>query len=193
MNIREEYLNAGFSNEYVDERAKEEYECVVDQIEKSKKKFKDIKIIRFLCTDWSEYLISRLAWYYYRKEKAKNRKIPEFTGDKNNPIEVYEYNLNNGIMPIETIDNKDGTFTHKYEDGIVVNVKVTSSGVIDGEIWEKMNEDNRRFLAVYLNISEEEVINMSENEIESLVKKNEFNKKVKKVLGLNNNKTKKED
>lgn len=187
MNIREELLNAGFSNEYVDENAKEQYLRKVDEINKSKKKFSDTKIGRFLCTDWAEYLINRATLYYYEKEQAKHRKLPEFTGDRNNPADIWEYNARNGIMPVETIDNEDGTFTHKYEDGTVVTIKTTLTGVIDGEIFERMKKDCRRFLADYLNMNEEELIDMSESEIQSLVKKNEVSRKIKKVLRLDNN------
>lgn len=49
--------------------------------------------------------------------------------DKNNPKELYEYYLNNGIMLIEIINNEDGTYTHIYESGLIVNVKITLSGI----------------------------------------------------------------
>lgn len=160
-----------------------------------KRKFTDTKIGRLLCTDWVDYLFNMAALYYYEKEQEKNRKLPEFTGDRNNPVDVWEYNARNGIMPVKSMDNKDGTFTHEYEDGTVVTIKVTLTGVLDSELLEKRTKDNRRYLADYLNMNEEELIDMSESEIESLVKKNEVSKKIKKVLRLDNNITrhKKED
>lgn len=187
MTIREELLNAGFTSEYIDESAKEQYLRKVDEINRSKKKFSDTKIGRFLCTDWAEYLINKVALYYYEKEQTKHRKLPEFTGDRNNPVDVWEYNARNGIMPVETIDNEDGTFTHKYEDGTVVTIKITLTGIIDDEMIEALKKNRRRILADYLNMNEEELIAMSESEIESLVKKNEVSKKIKKVLRLDNN------
>lgn len=184
MSIREEYINAGYANKYIDERAKEEYEYIVSKIEKSKKKFTDTKIVRFLCTDWSEYLINKLARYYYLKKHHSNE-LPEFTGDRNNPVEVFEYNQRNGIKPIETKETEDGVFIHKYEDGTVVHVKTTLTGIIDGNLYDKMIKDRKRFIADYLKIDEEEIENMNEFEIENLVKKNELKRKVNKVLRLN--------
>lgn len=186
MTIREELLSAGFSNKYVDEQSQIRYQMMVDQIDKSKKKFSDTKIGRLLSI---EYLINRVALYYYEKEQTKNRKIPEFTGDKNNPVEVWEYNSRYGIKPTQTIDNKDGSYTHKYEDGTVVTIKTTLTGVIDSEMLEKAEKNKRRLLADYLNMDEEEVINMNYSEIISLVKKNEFSKKINKVLRLSSDKS----
>lgn len=189
MSIREELLESGFSEQYIDKRAKEEYDEIIKRIEIDK--YKSNKVHRFSYIYWVERQLTRLAYKLsiYERKKSNDKKLenPEFTGDRNNPADVWEYNARNGIMPIETIDNKDGTFKHTYEDGTVVTIEVTLTGVIDGEMFEKMKKDNKRFLADYLKMDEEEVINMDEDEIESLVKKNEFNKKVKKVLRLNNN------
>lgn len=191
MTIREEWLNAGYSNEYVDLEAEKEYRKVLKQIEREKIEFTD-KIYKALCTNWIEQWaqrsINRLAWKSYIKEQTKNRKTPEFTGDRDNPIERWKYIQENGIMPIETIENEDGTFTRIYEDEFKVIVKITA-GVIDGEMFDKIEKDRKRLLADYLKIDEEEVINMSEGEIESLVKKNEFSKKINKVLRLSNDKS----
>ena len=186
MTIREELLKIGFTDEYVDQRAKETYDRIVNLLGKNKKSFKDTKIYRVLSMDTvADWLIYKAVQYYQRKIE-KNKEIPEFTGDRNNPIDVYEYNSKVGIKPIKTIDNKDGSYTHTYEDGTVVTVRVTLSGFVSEEFMQRAERDRKRLLADYLKIEEEELINMNDEEIETLVKKNEFNKKLTKVLRLGN-------
>lgn len=106
MSIRDELLKAGFSDDYVSEVAANAYDNIVRSLPK-RKSFFDTKVGKFLSTDWIyvwvENLIDRLALYYYEKDRAKDDTKPEFTGDKTNPVEVYEYNAMNGIMPKETI------------------------------------------------------------------------------------------
>ena len=63
--------------------------------------------------------INRSAW----KKVMKEQKIPEFIGDKNNPMEVYEYISKYNIEPIETITNEDRTYTNIYENGLEICVK----------------------------------------------------------------------
>lgn len=97
--------------------------------------------------------------YYYEKEKSKNKDVPEFTGDKENPIEVWEYNSQNGVTPIETIDNEDGSFTHKYVDGSKVTVRTTLTGIIDEEMIVRSKTDMKRLLSDYPNEFEDELMN----------------------------------
>lgn len=97
--------------------------------------------------------------YYYEKEKSKNKDVPEFTGDKENPIEVWEYNSKNGITPIETIDNEDGSFTHKYADGSKVTIRTTLTGIIDEGIIIRSKTDTKKILSHYPNEFEDELIN----------------------------------
>ena len=73
-----------------------------------------------------DMLLRRLAYKIMVKD---NSEIPPFTGDKNNPVEVWEYNARYGIMPVKTIEHGDGYYTHIYADGTEVNVHVTLSGI----------------------------------------------------------------
>ena len=70
------------------------------------------------------------AWYrYFVNRQEKNK--PGFTGDKNNPVEVWRYNSMHGIDPVETINHGNGHYTHIYDDGTKINIHVTSSSIID--------------------------------------------------------------
>ncbi len=132
-------------DESADTEAKTKYQKILEQIEENEKKLFNIKLYKFLTTDWAEYLLNKLALYYYEKEKSKNKDVPEFTGDKENPIEVWEYNSQNGVTPIETIDNEDGSFTHKYADGSKVTIRTTLTGIIDEEIIIRSKTDTKKF------------------------------------------------
>ena len=180
MGIRTELIKAGFTSEYVDEVAKEAHERRVKLLP-SKKRISDIKIVQFSTMDWAEYLIDKVSHYYYSKQ-LKNTPIPEFTGNKNNPIEVWEYNAKYGIMPEETIHNEDGTITHRYKDGTVVNIKVNLTGVFNEKQFEQFKKRERRLLADYLKMSEEKLLNMDDSEVEDIIKKNEKNRKLSLIF-----------
>lgn len=182
MSIRDELITAGFTSEYVDNVSKEAYAARV-RLLPEKKRISETKILKFLTMDWAEYLIDRVTLYYYNKQMKKKRAIiPEFTGDRNNPVEVWEYNAMHGIMPIETIYNEDGTITHKYEDGTIVNIRVNLTGIFSKQDFENHNKRERRLLADYLNMTEEELLNMSDEEIENIIKKNEKNSKLSLIF-----------
>lgn len=176
MTIREELLNAGYTNEYVDIEAKKEYERILEEVNENKKTFMDTKIYKFITMDLAEYLLNRLSLYYYEKIQKNDKKSKEETIDKNNPVKLYEYYASNGIMPVKTIDNGNGNFTHIYKDGLVVNVKTTLTSIVDEKAIINFEKRRRRYLADYLNKDEEGVINMTSSEIYNLVKENERTK-----------------
>ena len=68
-----------------------------------------------------DMLFRKLA---YKRGVSKNHEVPPFTGDKNNPVEVWEYNARYGIMPVKTIEHGDNVYTHIYEDGTSVTIQV---------------------------------------------------------------------
>ena len=70
-------------------------------------------------------MLHKLSWKKIMLEAKNNQKRI----DHNNPEEMYNYYLNNGIMPTKTIENEDGTWTHIYENGLTINGKVTLSGI----------------------------------------------------------------
>lgn len=178
MSIREELISMGYTDDYVDDVATDAYASMVCYAPK-RKSLLDTKVGRFLSTDWLDVLINKLALYYYEKEKAKENKMPEFTGDRTNPVDVYEYNAMNGIMPNETTQNEDGSYTHRYDDGIEITVKVNLTGIYPEGFEEEHDVRKKRLIADYLKIDEEVVLAMSDEEIEELVKKNEMGKKMK--------------
>lgn len=184
MRIRDELLRCGYSHEYVDEIALLTYNDILNSLPK-KKNFFDTKIGKFLSTDWCDLLIDKLALYYYEKEKMSEQKKLEFTGDKNNPVDVYEYNARNGIMPDETRENEDGSYTYTY-DGVPVTVKVNLTSIFEEGFLEKYEIRKKRLLADYLNIDEDVILNMSEEEIEALVAKRMKNEKKNKEIKLTN-------
>lgn len=187
MSIRDELLSSGYSEEDIDLEAEKEYMEVLENLQAEAERKREV-LRNTLCTNsierWADRTLRRLAWRLYNKKQSKNKTMPEFTGDRNNPLDVVKYNLENGIMPVETIDHKDGTFTHIYDDGTKVIARVTLTGIIDENMIKNAENRRKRLLADYLHMDEEEVMNMSEEEIESLVKKNELNEKIRKVLKM---------
>ncbi len=179
MKIRDELKQKGFSDDEIDRYVYEAYERKKREAIQSRE-----KLINKLTTSPIERtidrLIRRLAWI--SMQKGQSSSIPKFTGDKNNPIEIFEYNQRYGIKPIKTIENEDGTYTHIYEDGLTVNVEVNLSGISipSNEELRQMEIDERRFLAEVLDIDEQYAINTSNKKIKKLVLKNEkkFSKKL---------------
>lgn len=179
MRIRDELLSLGYSNDYVDQKVASAYMNVVS-ILPQRKKFSDTKFGIFLFTDWVEFLINKVALYYYEKEQSKYKNF-EFLGDKLNPIEIYEYNAMHGIMPNETIQNEDGSFTHKYDD-ITITLKSSLTGITSDDFFNGYEVRQKRLLADYLDMEEETILNMSQKEINDLVYENEFGKSSRKKL-----------
>ena len=176
MRIREELLNMGYDDDYVNEAALNAYTRVAESLPR-RKTILDTKFVKVLSTDWIEVLINRLALYYYEKEKAKENRTPEFTGDRTDPVEVYEYNAMNGIMPNETSQNEDGSYTHRYDDGTKITVRVNLQSIFPEGFEEKQEIRRRRLLADYLHMDEDIILAMSDEEIEELVKKKEMSKR----------------
>lgn len=174
MSIRDELINMGYDDEYVNEVALSAYTSVASSLPR-RKTILDTKFVKALTTDWIEVLVDKLALYYYEKEKEKDDK-PEFMGDRTNPIDVYEYNAMNGIMPNETTQNEDGSYTHRYDD-TEITVKINISSIVPEGFFENYEIRRKRLIAFYLHMEEDILLAMSDEEIEELVKKNERNKK----------------
>lgn len=177
MTIREEMKQIGFSDNEIDQFVYEVYENEKRNATSEKERFQN-KMTSLSIENLIYRFFKRLAYKRYIEKKDNN--IPEFAGDRNNPIEVYEYNSRYGIMPVETIHNEDGTYTHIYEDGTEVTIKVTLTGIPipSDERLKKLETDNRRLLAEVLNITEQEAINMKDSQVKRMVLKREkINKK----------------
>lgn len=182
MKIRDELKQIGFSDADIDRYVYQAYE---------REKNEAMQLRNNLIEQLSmspiekkiERLMRRLAWKLY--VKGQNSTIPEFTGDRNNAIEVFEYNQRYGIMPIETIENEDGTYTHIYEDGFAVVVKTNLIGISSPseEELRKIKIDERRLLAEILDIEEQYAINISDEKIRKLVlrKERSLKKSYKKI------------
>ena len=178
MTIREELKEKGFTDKEINKYMYEAYER---QIIEAKKAREDLlnKLEMTSIDKEIDKLMNKLAWKKIMKEKSD---IPEFIGDINNPIDIYNYKVKCGILPILTIHNADGSCTHLYEDGFRVTIK---SRITLSEIKLPSSEDlkieDRRLLAELLGIDEEESINMSDNQINRLVlKKQKYLKKITK-------------
>ena len=172
MTIRQEMKQIGFSDDEIDQFIYEVYENEKRNAISEKEIFQN-KISSLSIENLIYRFIERIA--YKRYIKKQNNNIPEFTGDRNNPIEVYEYNSRYGIMPVETIHNEDGTYKHIYEDGREVTIKVTLTGIPipSDERLKKLETDNRRLLAEVLNITEQEAISMKDSQVKRMVLKRE--------------------
>ena len=172
MTIREEMKQIGFCDNEIDQFIYEVYEKEKRNAISEKEIFQN-KISSLSIENFIYRFFERIA--YKRYIKKQNNNIPEFTGDRNNPIEVYEYNSRYGIMPVKTIYNEDGTYNHIYEDGTEVTIKVTLTGIPipSDERLKKLETDNRRLLAEVLNITEQEAISMKDSQVKRMVLKRE--------------------
>lgn len=176
MTIRERLLDANYTEEEINKMAEEEYNQRVSNLPK-KKKFCETSLGKFLLTDWPLYLYNQYVLYLYQKEMEKQSQAQECEIDRTNPYEIYKYNASHGIKPIKTTNHGNGNYTHEYRDGTIVNVQVNlSGGVISAEDLENIKIHKRELLADYLNIDAEEILQMTEDQIDELVKQNEKRK-----------------
>ena len=175
MSIRDELLKMGYDDDYVNDAALNAYTSMARSLPR-RKTILDTKFVKALSIDWIEVLVNRLVLYYYEKEKAKEER-QEFMGDRTNPVEVYEYNAMNGIMPNETTQNDDGSYTHRYDGDVEVTVKVNLTSIYPEGFLEKHEIRRKRLIADYLHMDEDVLLTMSDDEIEELVKKNEMSKR----------------
>lgn len=189
MTIREEILKAGYSNEYVDEIVEEAYQQRIIP----RKKFLDTKIGRIISFDLVEYLIHHYSLKLYERQRRqeselKRKELEEkgFQGDKHNGTEVLQYEQALNRQPISTINNGKNSFTHKYQDGLQVNVKVTLSGIFDSMTLEELEIRNKRLIADYLGLEEESIIGMEDSKLDRLIGYNEQLKRRQKNWHISN-------
>lgn len=189
MTIREEILKAGYSNEYIDEIVEEAYQQRIIP----RKKFLDTKIGRIISFDLVEYLIHHYSLKLYERQRRqeselKRKELEEkgFQGDKHNGTEVLQYEQALNRQPISTINNGKNSFTHKYQDGLQVNVKVTLSGIFDSMTLEELEIRNKRLIADYLGLEEERIIGMEDSKLDRLIGYNEQLKRRQKNWHISN-------
>ena len=189
MTIREEILKSGYSNEYVDEIVEEAYQQRIIP----RKKFLDTKIGRIISFDLVEYLIHHYSLKLYERQRRqeselKRKELEEkgFQGDKHNGTEVLQYEQALNRQPISTINNGKNSFTHKYQDGLQVNVKVTLSGIFDSMTLEELEIRNKRLIADYLGLEEESIIGMEDSKLDRLIGYNEQLKRRQKNWHISN-------
>lgn len=189
MTIREEILKAGYSNKYVDEIVEEAYQQRIIP----RKKFLDTKIGRIISFDLVEYLIHHYSLKLYERQRRqeselKRKELEEkgFQGDKHNGTEVLQYEQALNRQPISTINNGKNSFTHKYQDGLQVNVKVTLSGIFDSMTLEELEIRNKRLIADYLGLEEESIIGMEDSKLDRLIGYNEQLKRRQKNWHISN-------
>lgn len=183
MTIREELLKVGFSKEYIDKEAESAYQKRITP----RKKFFDTKIGRIISFDIADYLYNSLSLKLYEKQNQKECQIKKkrleergFQGDKRNKDEVLQYEQSLDRLPISSVENEDGSFTHTYQDGLRVNIRVTLNGIFDSKSLENIEARNKRLIADYLGLEEESMIKMEYATIDQLIKYNEQLERKKK-------------
>lgn len=182
MTLREKFLSIGYTNEQIDRMVEDEYNNRVKLLPQTKTFF-DTRVGKLLSTDWTSYIMNKLIHYKYVKMISKEKQLDGFTGDKSNLYEVWRYNSTHNIMPIKTIDNGNDIYTHEYEDGTIINIRVNLSGICSDEDFKNLEIYRKELLADYFNIDAEQILKMTNEEITELVKQNELSKcKTKKIL-----------
>lgn len=166
-----------------------------------RKSFSETKVGILLTRDWIEYLVDKTAHHMYLKQVEKESKerreklLKEgFTGDPNNYDEVLKYEQAIGSEPIESYQDEEGVWTHIYPDGNKVRVKVTLSSIFPSkeaqdevlEYLRKKDDDlEKQEFSKYIGLSDEEIINLSWEEIdEKILSSSKPKTKVKRMIGV---------
>lgn len=187
MTIREELLNEGYTDEYIDKASKMEYQKIVDEIQNRKKS----RLTRISNHLKISYYINRLiklsAWKSTLKSGNKDindndiNKIDSMSLQDEEIIKMLQRYFNGEYLGNLTVifqDEKIEEEFKKYLSGdknisLEFNYEtVLSTPQFDiARAVKNVDIYSKRLLADYLNMNEEEIINMDSEEILIVVKK----------------------
>ena len=187
MTIREELLNEGYTDEYIDKASKMEYQKIVDEIQNRKKS----RLTRISNHLKISYYINRLiklsAWKSTLKSGNKDindndiNKIDSMSLQDEEIIKMLQRYFNGeyiGNLTVTFQDEKIEEEFKKYLSGdknisLEFNYEtVLSTPQFDiARAVKNVDIYSKRLLADYLNMNEEEIINMDSEEILIVVKK----------------------
>lgn len=187
MTIREELLSEGYTDEYIDKASKMEYQKIVDEIQ-NRKKSRLTRISNHLkISYYINRLIKLLAWKSTLKSGNKDindndiNKIDSMSLQDEEIIKMLQRYFNGEYMGNLTVTFQDEEIEEEFKRylngdkniSLEFNYEtVLSTPQFDiARAVKNVDIYSKRLLADYLNMNEEEIINMDSEEILIVVKK----------------------
>lgn len=187
MTIREELLSEGYTDEYIDKASKMEYQKIVDEIQ-NRKKSRLTRISNHLkISYYINHLIKLLAWKSTLKSGNNDRddndinKIDSMSLQDEEIIKMLQRYFNGEYMGNLTVTFQDEEIEEEFKRylngdkniSLEFNYEtVLSTPQFDiARAVKNVDIYSKRLLADYLNMNEEEIINMDSEEILIVVKK----------------------
>lgn len=187
MTIREELLSEGYTDEYIDKASKMEYQKIVDEIQNRKKS----RLTRISNHLKISYYINRLiklsAWKSTLKSGNKDindnniNKIDSMSLQDEEIIKILQRYFNGEYIGNLTVTFQDEEIEEKFKKYLSGDKNISfefnyetvlSTPQFDiASAVKNVDIHSKRLLADYLNMNEEEIINMDSEEILIVVKK----------------------
>lgn len=187
MTIREELLSEGYTDEYIDKASKMEYQKIVDEIQNRKKS----RLTRISTHLKISYYINRLiklsAWKSTLKSGNKDindndiNKIDSMSLQDEEIIKILQRYFNGEYIGNLTVTFQDEEIEEKFKKYLSgdknISLEFNYETVLSTPQFDiasavkNVDIHSKRLLADYLNMNEEEIINMDSEEILIVVKK----------------------
>lgn len=187
MTIREELLSEGYTDEYIDKASKMEYQKIVDEIQNRKKS----RLTRISNHLKISYYINRLiklsAWKSTLKSGNKDindndiNKIDLMSLQDEEIIKILQRYFNGEYIGNLTVTFQDEEIEEKFKKYLSgdknISLEFNYETVLSTPQFDiasavkNVDIHSKRLLADYLNMNEEEIINMDSEEILIVVKK----------------------
>lgn len=187
MTIREELLSEGYTDEYIDKASKMEYQKIVDEIQNRKKS----RLTRISNHLKISYYINRLiklsAWKSTLKSGNNDRddndinKIDSMSLQDEEIIKILQRYFNGEYIGNLTVTFQDEEIEEKFKKYLSgdknISLEFNYETVLSTPQFDiasavkNVDIHSKRLLADYLNMNEEEIINMDSEEILIVVKK----------------------
>lgn len=187
MTIREELLSEGYTDEYIDKASKMEYQKIVDEIQNRKKS----RLTRISNHLKISYYINRLiklsAWKSTLKSGNNDRddndinKIDSMSLQNEEIIKMLQRYFNGEYIGNLTVTFQDEEIEEEFKKYLSgdknISLEFNYETVLSTPQFDiasavkNVDIHSKRLLADYLNMNEEEIINMDSEEILIVVKK----------------------
>ena len=187
MTIREELLSEGYTDEYIDKASKMEYQKIVDEIQ-NRKKSRLTRISNHLkISYYINRLIKLLAWKSTLKSGNNDRddndinKIDSMSLQDEEIIKILQRYFNGEYIGNLTVTFQNEEIEEKFKKYLSgdknISLEFNYETVLSTPQFDiasavkNVDIHSKRLLADYLNMNEEEIINMDSEEILIVVKK----------------------
>lgn len=187
MTIREELLSEGYTDEYIDKASKMEYQKIVDEIQNRKKSRLTRISNRLKISYYINRLIKLSAWKSTLKSGNKDindndiNKIDSMSLQDEEIIKILQRYFNGEYIGNLTVTFQDEKIEEKFKKYLSgdknISLEFNYETVLSTPQFDiasavkNVDIHSKRLLADYLNMNEEEIINMDSEEILIVVKK----------------------